>query len=128
MNKIFGHLKFVYVDDSPENLAMVTHILVSEGAQVLCTTSVDRGVKAAQESDCDVVLMDLQMPGKDGFEATSELRSLDFTKPIIALTAQTIKGIREKCLRRGFDGYMSKPLNRTDFIESIEILLRNKRA
>ncbi len=77
----------------------------------------------------DVVLMDVQMPEMDGFEATSRIRALERERggsgrtPIIAMTANAMKGDKERCLEAGMDGYISKPVKRQSLFAEIERVL-----
>ena len=83
----------------------------------------EEGVKAALAFNFDVILMDLQMPVKDGFEATAELRKKSFQRPIIALTAHTMKGDRERCLKSGFNEHVGKPIDKQLLIKTIANLV-----
>jgi two-component system, sensor histidine kinase and response regulator len=74
--------------------------------------------------EIDAVLMDVQMPEMNGFEATAAIRALDLARgthtPIIAMTANAMKGDAQLCFDAGMDGYISKPINRTQLLEEIE--------
>jgi len=81
---------------------------------------------AIENQHFDLILMDVQMPVMDGFEATASIRAREETGehiPIIALTAHAIKGDREKCLNYGMDGYVSKPLQTEELYKEMDIVL-----
>ncbi|MES2770354.1 MAG: ATP-binding protein [Bdellovibrionota bacterium] len=118
-NHPLNSVKVLLVEDSSDNRILISQILKSAGASVVCASDGTEGVSAALASNCDIVLMDLQMPKKDGFEATAELRSQDFQKPIIALTAHIMKGDRERCLQSGFNDHIGKPIDRNQLITTI---------
>jgi CheY-like chemotaxis protein len=79
-------------------------------------------IKKFKKEKVDVVLMDIQMPKKNGFETTAELRKLDISEntPIIALTAGTLIEEKEKCLEYGMNGYISKPIVLTDLQKALK--------
>ncbi|HEV2300953.1 MAG TPA: response regulator [Stellaceae bacterium] len=115
------------VEDSPVNLEVAVNMLENCGCTV--ETASNGRDALAMHAACafDVIFMDCQMPEMDGFEATSEIRQREANgarrTPIVALTANAIAGDREKCLREGMDGYLSKPFTRGQLCSVLEIVL-----
>lgn len=106
-------VKILYVEDDPASVALVTRLLESEGCQV---TSVADGLSAlevATRDRPDLILMDINISGLDGYEVTTRLRSIKEMQqvPIVAVTAATLKGDRERALIAGCNGYIPKPLD-----------------
>jgi signal transduction histidine kinase len=109
-------------EDTPTNQMLVVHTLKKRGHEIEVAGDGRTAVHMAQGKTFDVILMDLQMPGMDGFEATAAIRALpgrDRT-PIIALTAHTMVGDRERCLAAGMEEYLPKPLDLRKLIEVVE--------
>jgi PAS domain S-box-containing protein len=105
-------LKILVADDTFDNQILIRSMLKSTGAEVVM---VDDGVKAlsvALSRDFDIILMDIQMPKMNGYEAVQKLRSGGYKKPVVALTAHARKEDRELAFRAGFDDYLTKPINR----------------
>lgn len=105
--------KVLYIEDRVDNRSLVRRVLMAEGIEVLEATNADDGIRLAIQHLPDLILMDINMPGKDGFTATAELRQHTALAhvPIVALTANVMKGDREKTLEAGCDGYISKPID-----------------
>ena len=107
-------------EDSPDNQKLLTYLLQKQGLDV---EVVDNGRKAvdtalarrAGERPFDLILMDMQMPQLDGYQATAALRQAGYTGPIVALTANAMSEDREKCLAAGCDDYLTKPVVIRDF-------------
>src|SRR2546430_7120800 len=97
-------------------------MLLKRGHQVDVVSNGREAVEAVAAEGYDVVLMDIQMPEMDGFEATEEIRALPRgrTLPIIALTAHALSGERERCLARGMSGYLAKPFKAHDLFAAVE--------
>jgi signal transduction histidine kinase/CheY-like chemotaxis protein len=112
-------LRVLLVDDSSENLILVSHILKLEGAQIETAANGQTAIAMAKETKYDVVLMDLQMPGMDGYQATDTLRHDGYQGPIIALTAHAMKEDRDRCLSSGFNDHLSKPIERRVLAETL---------
>jgi CheY-like chemotaxis protein len=119
---LLAGVRVLVADDAPENAKLIQHQLESAGvgAVVIASTGVDacRCVHAAPEP-FDVVLMDMQMPLMDGYNATSEIRREGFRGAIIALTANAMSGDRDKCLAAGCDDYATKPIEARRLIELV---------
>lgn len=108
------------VEDSPDNQLMIQRFLSQAGAEVELASNGTEGIVAAEQKPHDIILMDIQMPELDGYEATKQLRARGFSGTIIALTAHALKGEREKCLAAGFTDYLTKPVNRQGLIAKIQ--------
>jgi len=111
--------RVLIVDDAPDNRMIVSIYLAKMGLQYEVAENGLQGVDKALHQNFDVVLMDIQMPELDGFEAVNMLRQKNYKGPIIALTAHAMKGDRERCLKRGFDDYLSKPLSKDSLRKAI---------
>lgn len=109
-------------EDTPTNQVLVSHALGKRGHRVTVARNGQMAISLAEAGAFDVILMDLQMPGVDGFEATAAIRALPGGErtPIIALTAHTMVGDRERCLAAGMAGYLSKPLDLRDLVAAVE--------
>ena len=117
--------RILIVEDNADNLELIRFILEAFGHTPLGATSGRDGVDAARRDRPDLILMDLQMPGMDGFEALEELRSDSSfaATPLIALTALAMVGDRERALRAGFDGYITKPIAPETFVSTLDEFL-----
>ena len=108
------------MDDAPDNRTLTQHYIGRMGYEVEAAESGAQAVEKAMGGEFDVILMDVQMPEMDGFEAVAKLRELGYQKPIVALTAHTMKGDRERCLEGGFDEFLGKPVEREALRASLE--------
>ena len=127
--------RILLVEDGIYNQRLIKFLLSKAGADVKV---VEHGQQALDElqkneipdeeigAEYDLILMDIQMPVLDGYTTTRRLRSLGFTKPIIALTANVMPGDREKCIAVGCDEYLSKPIDRKRLIETINGCLKKE--
>jgi two-component system, sensor histidine kinase len=115
-------LNVLLAEDTPTNQMLVVHTLKKRGHEVEVAGDGHAAVEKATRNSFDVILMDLQMPGMDGIEATAAIRALPGRRrtPIIALTAHTMVGDRERCLAAGMEEYLSKPLDLRRLIEVVE--------
>jgi signal transduction histidine kinase/CheY-like chemotaxis protein len=119
-------------EDNLVNQTLVVRLLEKRGYTVKVVGDGRSAVEAHESGQFDIVLMDVQMPSMDGFEATAAIRAKEKLTganiPIIALTAHALKGDKEQCISAGMDGYVSKPIRALELISMIERLLANKRS
>ncbi len=116
-------LRFLLAEDNAVNQKLVTRLLQKRGHAVVVAGNGREALAALCDASFDVVLMDVQMPEMDGFEATAAIRALERPSgthiPIIAMTAHALKGDEERCLQAGMDDYVSKPIDGTRLFEAI---------
>ena len=117
--------KVLIIEDNAANMKFATFLLESAGHTVLSATDAEAGLTSARGEQPDLILMDIQLPGMDGLEATMLLKRDDATRaiPVIALTALTMKGDEERIRAAGCDGYIAKPLRYQDFLATIAVQL-----
>jgi len=111
--------RILLVEDAEDNQFLIQQFLSRTGAILEMANNGEEGVRKALANDYEVVLMDIQMPLVDGYQATTQLRQAGYTKPIIALTAHALIEEREKSLRTGCSGHLTKPIDRRQLIESL---------
>jgi two-component system, cell cycle response regulator DivK len=109
------------VEDNPANMKLAVLLLQSVGHTVLSATDAEAGLTLARGERPNLILMDMQLPGMDGLEATALLKQDEATRaiPVIALTALAMKGDEERIRAAGCDGYIAKPLRYQEFLETI---------
>jgi PAS domain S-box-containing protein len=112
-------VKILLVEDGLDNRVLVGRILSVAGAEVDTASNGKEALDKVNDKNYDILLMDLQMPVMDGYEATSTLRQGGYSKPIIALTAHALKEERQRCLVSGFDDHVRKPIDRSALINCI---------
>ena len=113
------------VEDNAANMALATFLLQSVGHVVLPAKDAEEALTLAREEHPELILMDIQLPGMDGLEATALLKRDETTRNIrvIALTALAMKGDEERIRAAGCDGYIAKPLAYKDFLATISAAL-----
>ena len=119
----FPAAKILLVDDGESNRQLIELILGREGLLVDTATNGQEALDQATAKSYDIIFMDMQMPVMDGYTATSELRRLGHVEPIIALTANAMKGDEEKCRAAGCTGFLSKPVDLDELLSTVAILL-----
>jgi two-component system cell cycle response regulator DivK len=119
--------KILYIEDNFENRTLVKRVLQAEGYTVLEAEDGPSGIRMALENHPDLIIMDINLPGVDGYAATTELKKELASVPIIAMTANVMKGDREKTLEAGCDGYIQKPIDVDRLPEQIASFLRLRR-
>lgn len=117
--------KILYVEDNEDNVYMLVRRLERHGFEVLTAPDGEQGVAIAQREHPDLIVMDLNMPVLDGWEATRRLKSAPETKaiPIIALSAHAMTGDRERALEAGCDDFDTKPVRIASLMAKIRTLL-----
>lgn len=116
---LLRNVRLLVVEDAPDNQVLIKRLLKPTGAEVEIAQNGEEGMYKALTQDFDLVLMDLQMPVMNGYEATQELRLRGYHRPILAVTAYAISGEKEKCLQQGFNDFITKPFTRKLLIETI---------
>ncbi|NJK37501.1 MAG: response regulator [Oscillatoriales cyanobacterium SM2_3_0] len=117
--------KILLVEDNEMNRDMLKRRLARKGYDVLIAVDGAEGVEITQIEQPNLILMDMSLPIKDGWQATREIKAHPQTRtiPVIALTAHAMAGDREKCLAAGCDDYDTKPIEFSRLLEKIETLL-----
>jgi two-component system, cell cycle response regulator DivK len=113
--------RILIVEDNEKNMKLVRDVLQATGYRTLEATTGEEGVELALSQAPALVLMDVQLPGIDGVEALERLRQNERTAsiPVLALTAQAMSGDLERFLEAGFDGYLAKPVDVGELIETV---------
>lgn len=113
--------RVLIVEDNRTNMMLAIFLLESAGHTVLSAADAEAGLMLARAEQPDLILMDIQLPGMDGLEATAILKEADDTRaiPVIALTALAMKGDEERIRAAGCDGYIAKPMDYRRFLAAI---------
>lgn len=119
----------LYIEDNEQNLYLVTFILKARGYGVLQAREGHDGIEMALRHKPDLILLDIQLPGMDGYAVARNLRSHPETTqtPILALTSYAMAGDREKAFEAGCTGYIVKPINPDTFLEEVEQHISKRR-
>jgi len=122
--------RVLYVEDNDDNVYMLTRRLTRKGFEVDVASDGEKGVEHARTSQPDLILMDLGLPGIDGWEATRRLKADGSTAhiPVIALSAHAMAGDRESALEAGCDEFETKPIELARLLQKIDALLGGQRG
>jgi two-component system cell cycle response regulator DivK len=103
----------LYVEDNPDNRNLIRRVLNAEGYSVVEASQAGQAIEKLEKEKIDLILMDINMPDMDGYTLTAKIKKIDrFAKiPIVAVTANVMRGDREKSLEAGCDGYIQKPID-----------------
>ena len=117
--------RVLVVEDNPANLSLMEYLLRAFGYSVLTATDGIEGIDVASKEIPHVILMDLQMPRLNGFDAATRLKADPVLNdiPIVAVTAFAMVGDRDKILAHGFDGYIAKPIAPDTFVDEVEAFI-----
>jgi CheY-like chemotaxis protein len=117
-------LRVLVAEDNPVNQELALHLLERRGHSVIVAENGRQAIEAVEKHKFDLVLMDVQMPEMDGLEATQAIREKEKSTGthlrIIAMTAHSMEGDRERCLAAGMDGYLPKPIDPRIFLQTVE--------
>jgi len=113
----------LYVEDNPANMRLVEQLLMTfSNLELIGTETAEEGLEVAQQKKFDLILMDINLPGMNGYEALVELKKMDATKdiPVVAISANALASDLEKGREAGFADYITKPINLQSFFATIK--------
>ena len=120
--------RILYIEDNRDNRNLVRRILLSEGIEMSEAASAEEGIALAESDPPDLILMDINMPNLDGLTATGMIRNNERLRgvPVVALTANAMRGDKEKALAAGCDGYIQKPIDVDRFPTEVLRFIKQK--
>ncbi|MBL8089907.1 MAG: response regulator [Anaerolineales bacterium] len=112
----------LYVEDNPDNRNLIRRVLSADGYDMIEAAKAEQAFEKLENEKIDLILMDINMPDMDGYTLTAKIKQIEkFSKiPIIAVTANVMRGDREKSLEAGCDGYIQKPIDIDTLTQQIE--------
>ena len=118
----------LYVEDNVDNRTLIRRILMAEGYELVEAENATSAMEKIKEIKPDLILMDINMPDVDGYTLTARIRTVPGYEsvPIVALTANVMRGDREKSLEAGCDGYIQKPIDIDSLPQQVERFMRKK--
>jgi two-component system cell cycle response regulator DivK len=122
-----GKFTILYVEDDFNNRTLVRRVLEADGYQVVDAANANQAMGCLKEHKIDLILMDINMPEVDGYALTTQIKSVpEYAKtPIVAMTANVMRGDRERSLEAGCDGYIQKPIDIDLLTQQVERFLRS---
>ncbi|MBI3164596.1 MAG: response regulator [Anaerolineales bacterium] len=123
-----GKATVLYVEDNPDNRNLIRRVLNAEGYAVVEASRADHAMQKLANEKIDLILMDINMPDMDGYTLTAKIRKMEEYAliPIVAVTANVMRGDREKSLEAGCDGYIQKPIDIDTLASQIERFLTRR--
>ncbi len=119
--------KILIVEDNPDNMKLFKAVLGVRGHAVAGLPGGEQLIETFRSDRPELILLDIQLPGEDGFQLLAKLKgSGDALPPIVALTAHAMSGDKERALAAGFDGYLTKPIDVGSFGASVEGFMRKQ--
>jgi len=117
--------KILLIEDNEQNAYLVDYLLGAREWQVIPATDGPSGLRMAESEQPDLILLDIQLPGMDGYEVARKLRAMESIQdtPIVAVTSYAMPGDRENCLAAGCTGYIEKPVDPATFADEVESYL-----
>ncbi len=118
--------KFLLIEDNEQNRYLVNFLLEQRGYEIVSAVSGPLGIELASQVHPDLILLDIQLPGMDGYTVARTIRSNPELRatPIVAVTSYAMVGDREQAMAAGCDGYIEKPINPRTFVGEVEKFLR----
>lgn len=119
--------RILVIEDNPASLHLMRYMLSAFQHEPLTATSGQQGLDIAREQPVELILCDINMPGTSGYEVVAQLKTLERTRttPVVAVTALAMVGDRDRILKAGFDGYLTKPVDPEAFIRDVEGFLKS---
>lgn len=119
--------RLLLIEDNEQNQYLVTYLMQARGWEVARASDGKTGVQMARELNPALILLDIQLPGMNGYDVARALRQLDnlADTPIVAVTSYAMPGDRERCLEAGCTGYIEKPIDPSTFGEEVESYLES---
>lgn len=112
----------LYIEDNPDNRNLIRRVLMSEGYAMIEAVKAEQAFEKLEAEQIDLILMDINMPDMDGYTLTAKIKEIEkYSKiPIVAVTANVMRGDREKSLQAGCDGYIQKPIDIDTLAQQVE--------